>query len=45
MLATTDRTALKVRTHTSAITRSIVCAVLILLASTGLNRVGFRLKL
>jgi len=30
---------------TSAITRSIVCAALILLASTGLNRVGFRLKL
>ena len=29
----------------SAIARSIICAVLILLASTGLNRVGFRLKL
>ena len=29
----------------SAITRSIVCAVLILLVSTSLNRIGFRLKL
>jgi heparan-alpha-glucosaminide N-acetyltransferase len=30
---------------TSAVARSIVCAVLVLLASTGLNRIGFRLKL
>jgi heparan-alpha-glucosaminide N-acetyltransferase len=29
----------------SATARSIVCAVLVLLASTGLNRIGFRLKL
>ena len=29
----------------SAIARSMICALLILLASTGLNRVGFRLKL
>ena len=29
----------------SAIARSIICAVLILLISTGLNRVGFRIKL
>jgi len=28
-----------------AITRSVVCGVLILLASAGLNRIGFRLKL
>jgi hypothetical protein len=29
----------------SAIARSAVCGVLILLVSTGLNRIGFRLKL
>jgi hypothetical protein len=29
----------------AAVTRSALCAVLILLLSTGLNRVGFRLKL
>jgi hypothetical protein len=29
----------------SAITRSALCATLILLVSTGLNRIGFRLRL
>jgi hypothetical protein len=29
----------------SAIARSAICGILILLAATGLNRIGFRLRL